>query len=80
MHFALLVSKLPHINEARTHYDAMLMLEPRTNTPARMAECWRGIYPRRQSFSLFSGAPYGGTRPTTRPPTPELIGEVFHLK
>ena len=37
MHFALLVSKLPHINEARTHYDAMLMLEPRTNTPARMA-------------------------------------------
>lgn len=29
MHFALLVSQLPHIDEARAHYDELLSLEPR---------------------------------------------------
>jgi hypothetical protein len=37
MYFALLVSQLPHVNEARTHYDAMLTLEPPASTPARLA-------------------------------------------
>jgi hypothetical protein len=27
MNFGLLLSKLPHINEARAHYDAMLSLQ-----------------------------------------------------
>jgi hypothetical protein len=37
MHFALLVSQLPHVTEARAHYDAMLTLESRANALARMA-------------------------------------------
>ncbi|SDI59057.1 hypothetical protein [Paraburkholderia phenazinium] len=29
MHFALLVSQLPHVEEARNHYNDMLSLQPR---------------------------------------------------
>ncbi|CAD6560454.1 hypothetical protein LMG28727_07154 [Paraburkholderia kirstenboschensis] len=29
MNFGLLVSQLPHVNEARVHYDAMLALHER---------------------------------------------------
>ncbi|MGH8777910.1 hypothetical protein [Paraburkholderia sp.] len=32
MHFALLVSQLPHIEEARAHYNELLSLEPRRHT------------------------------------------------
>ncbi|WP_180970628.1 hypothetical protein [Burkholderia sp. WAC0059] len=28
MYFALLLSKLPHVEESRSHYDAMLSLRP----------------------------------------------------
>lgn len=28
MHFALLLSKLPHLDESRTHYEALLSLQP----------------------------------------------------
>ncbi|MEM5401661.1 hypothetical protein [Paraburkholderia unamae] len=31
MHFALLVSQLPHVEEARTHYNGMLALDARSN-------------------------------------------------
>ncbi|MEX3922358.1 hypothetical protein AB4Y43_40480 [Paraburkholderia sp. BR10872] len=31
MHFALLVSQLPHVEEARTHYNGMLGLDGRSN-------------------------------------------------
>ncbi|WP_175425654.1 hypothetical protein [Trinickia violacea] len=37
MHFALLVSQLPHVDEARHHYNEMLMLEPRPNVSTRVA-------------------------------------------
>ena len=37
MHFALLVSQLPHVEEARTHYNDMLTLEPRPGVSARVA-------------------------------------------
>ncbi|WP_169708826.1 hypothetical protein [Trinickia terrae] len=37
MQFALLVSQLPHVDEARTHYDAMLTLEPRSHVTTRVA-------------------------------------------
>ncbi|HLX00867.1 MAG TPA: hypothetical protein VKS80_01980 [Trinickia sp.] len=37
MHFALLVSQLPHVDEARHHYNEMLTLEPRSSVSARMA-------------------------------------------
>lgn len=29
MNFGLLVSQLPHVQESRVHYDAMLSLQPR---------------------------------------------------
>jgi hypothetical protein len=28
MHFALLLSNLPHLNESRSHYEALLSLQP----------------------------------------------------
>ena len=28
MHFALLLSNLPHLDESRTHYEALLSLRP----------------------------------------------------
>lgn len=37
MHFALLVSQLPRVDEARPHYNEMLTLEPRSSVSARMA-------------------------------------------
>ena len=41
MHFALLVSQLPHIEEARTHYNGMLALDSRSSGSARMlAAIW----------------------------------------
>ena len=34
MHFALLVSQLPHVEEARTHYNDMLALDARSHASA----------------------------------------------
>ncbi|MEX3856363.1 hypothetical protein AB3X94_20235 [Paraburkholderia sp. BR10923] len=36
MHFALLVSQLPHVEEARSHYNGMLALDARSHATARM--------------------------------------------
>jgi hypothetical protein len=41
MHFCLLVSQLPHVQEARVHYDAMLSLDARR--PGKLATLWLGI-------------------------------------
>ena len=35
MQFALLVAKLPHIEEARVHYDTLLALNPREHNLSR---------------------------------------------
>ncbi|WP_207004912.1 hypothetical protein [Trinickia mobilis] len=37
MQFALLVPQLPRVDEARTHYDEMLTLEPRSHASASVA-------------------------------------------
>jgi hypothetical protein len=37
MQFALLVSQLPRVDEARAHYNDMLTLEPRAHVSARIA-------------------------------------------
>ncbi|MCP3716244.1 MULTISPECIES: hypothetical protein [Paraburkholderia] len=37
MHFALLVSQLPRVEEARTHYNDMLALDSRSHASARVA-------------------------------------------
>ncbi|WP_208449667.1 hypothetical protein [Burkholderia vietnamiensis] len=36
MHFALLLSQLPHVEEARTHYNGMLTLDCRPHASARV--------------------------------------------
>ena len=36
MYFALLVSQLPHVEEARTHYNGMLALDSRSHASARV--------------------------------------------
>jgi hypothetical protein len=41
MHFCLLVSQLPHVQEARVHYDAMLSLEARQ--PGKFVALWHGV-------------------------------------
>jgi hypothetical protein len=41
MNFGLLLSNLPHIDEARVHHDAMLSLEPRG--PHRLATFWHRL-------------------------------------
>jgi hypothetical protein len=42
MQFALLVTKLPHIEEARVHYDSLLALAPREHRVARaIAQAFR---------------------------------------
>jgi hypothetical protein len=44
MHFALLVSQLPRVDEARAQYDEMLTLEPRTRTmPSVAAALWTAL-------------------------------------
>ncbi|MDR6391476.1 hypothetical protein [Paraburkholderia phenoliruptrix] len=37
MRFALPVSQLPHVEEARTHYNGMLALDGRSHALARVA-------------------------------------------
>jgi hypothetical protein len=37
MHFALLVSQLPHVEEARNHYNDMLSLQPRPHAQRTIA-------------------------------------------
>ncbi|MBV8626603.1 MAG: hypothetical protein JO371_01855 [Paraburkholderia sp.] len=41
MHFCLLLSTLPHVEEARTQYDAMLALQPRA--PRAVATLWHSL-------------------------------------
>ncbi|MFM0441306.1 hypothetical protein PQQ81_30260 [Paraburkholderia strydomiana] len=41
MHFGLLVPQLPHVEESRVHYDAMLAL--RANEPHRFAAFWQRL-------------------------------------
>jgi hypothetical protein len=41
MHFALLLPKLPHVQESRAHYDAMLSLG--ADTPHCLATFWTGL-------------------------------------
>jgi hypothetical protein len=41
MNFGLLLSKLPHIEESRVHYDAMLALH--VNEPHRFAAFWERL-------------------------------------
>ncbi|EEA04172.1 conserved hypothetical protein [Burkholderia sp. H160] len=41
MNFALLVSQLPHIEEARTHYNGMLALDVRSHVSARVVTAIR---------------------------------------
>jgi hypothetical protein len=41
MNFGLLLSHLPHVNEARPHYEAVLSLE--AARPHRLANLWRRI-------------------------------------
>ncbi|HEV3428688.1 MAG TPA: hypothetical protein VG320_12490 [Paraburkholderia sp.] len=41
MNFALLLSSLPHVDEARGHYDRMLALHHRA--PGRVARLWQRI-------------------------------------
>ena len=44
MQFALLVSQLPRIEEARTHYNDMLSLEPRhRGLPASVATAFNAV-------------------------------------
>lgn len=37
MRFALLVSQLPHVEEARTHYNGLLARDARSHASARVA-------------------------------------------
>jgi hypothetical protein len=41
MNFGLLVSKLPHVQESRTHYDAMLALH--APEPHKFAAFWQRL-------------------------------------
>jgi hypothetical protein len=41
MIFGLLLSHLPHVQESRPHYEALLSLEP--VRPHRLASAWRWI-------------------------------------
>jgi hypothetical protein len=41
MIFGLLLSHLPHVNEARPHYEALLSLKPAR--PHRLASLWRWV-------------------------------------
>ncbi|MFM0165910.1 hypothetical protein PQR39_36440 [Paraburkholderia sediminicola] len=41
MNFGLLVSQLPHVQESRVHYDAMLALQARE--PHRFAAFWQRL-------------------------------------
>ncbi|MFM0308905.1 hypothetical protein P0D71_14080 [Paraburkholderia sp. RL17-383-BIF-A] len=41
MNFGLLLSKLPHVEESRVHYDAMLVLH--VNEPHRFAAFWERL-------------------------------------
>jgi len=44
MYFALLVSQLPHVDDARTHYNNMLALDARSHAPARaVAAIWTAL-------------------------------------
>ena len=40
MNFGLLLSQLPHVQESRAHYDAMLTLHPRRESH-RFAAFWQ---------------------------------------
>jgi hypothetical protein len=41
MNFGFLLSRLPHVQEARVHYDAMLSLQARE--PGKLTALWRGL-------------------------------------
>jgi hypothetical protein len=41
MYFGLLVSQLPHVEESRVHYDAMLA--PHAPKPHRFAAFWQRV-------------------------------------
>ncbi|MGF6470052.1 hypothetical protein OKW50_004957 [Paraburkholderia youngii] len=44
MRFALLVSQLPHVEEARTHYNGMLALDTSSHaSPGVVAAIWAAI-------------------------------------
>jgi|GEM_PF-657839 len=44
MRFALLVSQLPHVEEARTHYNGMLALDTRSQASAGvLAAIWTAL-------------------------------------
>ena len=43
MHFALLVSQLPHVEEARSHYNGMLTLDSRPHASARVVAAIRMV-------------------------------------
>ncbi|WP_169740146.1 hypothetical protein [Paraburkholderia acidipaludis] len=42
MHFALLLSNLPHVEESRSHYSSFLSLQPRT-AHSRLGALWRRV-------------------------------------
>jgi hypothetical protein len=44
MQFALLVSQLPHVEEARTHYNGMLALDSRPHLSARVVAAIRAAF------------------------------------
>ena len=44
MHFAMLVSQLPHVEEARLHYNGMLALDARSHATARMITAIRAAF------------------------------------
>ncbi|MGA7778941.1 MAG: hypothetical protein WCA85_14700 [Paraburkholderia sp.] len=41
MNFGLLLSQLPHVQEARVHYNAMLSLQARE--PGKFASLWHSL-------------------------------------
>ncbi|MEX3894258.1 hypothetical protein OKW34_002750 [Paraburkholderia youngii] len=41
MHFALLLPQLPHVEEARSHYNGMLALDARSHASARVVAAIR---------------------------------------
>ncbi|MGF6970065.1 hypothetical protein OKW43_007160 [Paraburkholderia sp. WC7.3g] len=44
MHFALLVSNLPHIQEARTYYDSLLTLHTSEHQNITLiGKCWAAV-------------------------------------
>jgi hypothetical protein len=44
MNFALLVSQLPHVEEARAHYNDMLVLDVRSHASSRVAKAiWTAL-------------------------------------